>query len=644
MISYSTNFLQVTQGTCLLSYSFSKDCPAPNQHTYLALAKEAFENGLLTKKEHEVVTSQQELHTLIRTAYCLATTNKWMFGPSEQVNAAFQACQEAVVLFYSYCFKDDSDKNALSSEVMVKLQRVKALLKTKPFTNSDPRSYIPDSYRAIEDRPVPFTMDDFAKVMECFQKHHRSVCEAFSVQNCAGNHQDASHANCITAVQTPTESLGTDCHTASQKSSEHQLGIENKNFLAKPKILDQLAETVSDTMDREEKKPDKKDQQAKISRMSGGSSSLGSSWTSLSDNSGSSPVLVDPFCCTEVDDNDGHDNKQKRHKDIEGKSANASNQTRPDLSCQASTSHPEKNMQGLCTTLGSEDVDDGGTGASMSNVNHQACTDFSFLDSASQQQSNPELCTTLESEENCPVTSNSDGKDKKTRTSSGSISSLGSSWQSISFSRSPQIGGFTEVLENKQVVNPNCDTLPSEGGPGSSFEYLNLNSSVSSINKEHFSPFYLTGNDASKAQIGSFQHSQSLPSTELCSCEFFQVDQSEATQGNTTAANKPMKGNIKVSPPVETKDDAYEHSQMSGKMLENADSDQGSSNKHNSVLSNMNCCNGCFQGCKMGTVVLTQQDYRSLLSGVCQGCLLKRLPDKPFQLRNYNKAYSRFLH
>ncbi|KAB5518353.1 hypothetical protein PHYPO_G00164800 [Pangasianodon hypophthalmus] len=628
----------VTQGTCLLSYSFSKDCPAPAKRTYLALAKEAFENGLLTKKDDEVVTSQQELHTLLKAAYCLATTNKWMFGPSEQVNAAVQACQEAVGFFYSYCFKDNSDKNALSSEVMAKLQHVKALLKMKPFKNSDPRSFIPDSYRAIEDRPVPFTIDDFAKVMECFQKHHKSVCEAFSVQKCGGNHQDASHANCITAVQTRTESFATECHTISHKSSECQLGIENKNILAKPEISDQLAETVSDTKDSEEKKPGEKVQKAKISRMSGGSSSLGSSWTSLSDNSGNSPVLVDPFCCTEVDDDDGVDNKQNRHNDIEGKrakSANASNQTRRDFSFQASTSHSKGNMQELCTTLGSEDNSDGGTGDSMSNASHGACTELSFLASASQQQSNQELFTTLGSEDYCQITNNFDGKDKKTRTSSGSISSLGSSWQSISFSKSPHIGGFTEVLENKQAVDQNCDTLPS---PSSSFESLNLNSSASSIQKEHFSPSYQTGNDSSKAQTGSFNNKQSLPSTEFDSFEFLQVDHSEATQGITTPANKHMEGNIKVSPPDEIKVDAYKQSFMSGKMTETADSDQCLSN--DSLFSNMNCRNGCFQGCKMGSVVLTEQDYRSLLSGVCQGCLLRRLPDKPFKLSHYNKAYS----
>ncbi|KAF4071414.1 hypothetical protein AMELA_G00272780 [Ameiurus melas] len=621
----------VTQGTSLLSYSFSKDCPASAKRTYLALAKEAFENGLLTKKEHEVVNSQQELHTLLRAAYCLATTNKWMFGPSEHVNAAVQACQEALVLFYSYCFKDDSHKSTLSSKVMAKIQLVKALLKTKPFTNSDPCSFIPDSYRAIEDRPVPFTIDDFTKVMECFRKHHKSVCEAFSVQKHEGIHEDASHANCITAFQMRTESLTTECHTASHKSSERQLEIENQKNLAKPEISGRLAET----MDSEEKKPDTKGQKAKITRMSGGSSSLGSSWTNLSDNSATSPVLVDPFCCTEVDDDDdgGVDNKQNRHNDIESKSAksaNASNQTTTDLSFQASASHPKRTMQELCTSLGSEDNIDGSTGASMSNARHQTCTDFSFLASASQQQSN-QLCTTLGSEENCQITSQFDGKDKKTRTSSGSVSSLGSSWQSISFSKSPQTGGFTEVLENKQAVDQNCDTVPSEDGPGGSFEYLNLNSSASSIQKEHFSPSYQTGNDASKAQTGSFDHKQLLPSTELDSFEFLEVDHSEITQGNTAAANKHMNDNIKVSPPAETKDDASKFSQMAGKMIENTDSDQHCL---------MKCRNSCFQGCMMGSVVLTDQDYRSLLSGVCQGCLLTRLPDKPFKLRHYNKAYS----
>ncbi|KAI5607353.1 alpha-protein kinase 1 [Silurus asotus] len=625
----------VTQGTCLLSYSFSKDCPTPDKHTYLSLAKEAFENGLLTTKDHDLVPSQQELHTLLRAAYCLATTKKWLFGSSEQVNTAVQACQEAMVLFYSYSFNDNSDKNSLSSEVMAKLQYVKVLLETKPFANSDPRSFIPDSYRSIEDRPVPFTMDYFAKALESFQMHHKSVCESFSVQKRGENLQGASHVNCMTAVQTQTESFPTECHTTSHKSSKHLQGIESKHG-----VSDRLTETASDTMDSAEKKTDKNGPKSLISRISGGSSSFESSWTNLSDNSGTSPVVVSPFCCTEVDDDDD-DNKLNRHRDTEGKNAqtaNASNQNQTDHFYQASIIHPNRKIQALCTTLGSEDNNGSSPGAIVSNASHPACIDFP--PTSVQQQLNQELCTTLGSDEFCQITKNLDGEDKKTRTSSGSISSLGSSWQSISFSKSSPSGFFPEVLENKQAVDQNCDTEPSDDCPGSSFEYLNLNSSTSSIQKEHFSPSCQTGNDASKAQTGSFEHKQSLPSTELDSFEFLQIDQSEATQRNPTEANKHMKGNIKVSPPVETEDNSYKCSQMSGKMIKDTNHDQCSSRKNNSIT---NLCNGCFQLCKMGSIVLTEQDYRSLFSGVCQGCLLRRLPDKPFKLRHYNKAYSALL-
>ncbi|KAF5902225.1 alpha-protein kinase 1, partial [Clarias magur] len=622
----------VAQGTCLLSYSFSNDCPAPAKRTYLDLAKEAFENGLLTKKDHEAVTSQQELHTLLRVAYSLATTNRWLFGPSAQINAAVQACQEAVALFYTYCFKDDSDKNTLPLKVMAKLQHVKALLKTKPYKNSDPRSFIPDSYRAMEDRPIPFTMDDFVKLLGCFQKHHKSVCEAFSVQRCRVKKQDARHANCITAFLTRTESLSTECHTTSSKSSETQ---SQRNFSD--------AEIVPDTIDSEVKKQGKKRPKAENPRLSGGSSSLGSSWTSLSDIAATSPVLVDPFCCTDVDD-DVFVSKHKRCNYTEDKSAqtaNASNQTRIDSSLPAIRNNPKTNMQELCITLGSEDNKDGCTGDSKSSVSPPTSTDFSFLSIGSQGRSNQTLCTTLGSEEN--YRNNFDGADKKTGTSSESISSLGSSWQSVSFSKTPHFGDLTEVFENQQAADQNCDTLPSEGGPGSSFEYLNLNSSASSIQKEHFSSSFQTGNDASKSQTGSSDHKLSLPSTEFDSFEFLQVDEPETKQENSAAATNPMKGTIKVSPPVENKDDDHTRSHMSGKMMPGADSDQSSSNKNDTPFPNMSCCNGCFQGCTMGSVVLSEQDYRSLLSGVCQECLLRRLPDKPFQLSHYNKAYSALL-
>ncbi|XP_072573292.1 alpha-protein kinase 1 isoform X2 [Paramormyrops kingsleyae] len=45
----------VTQGTCLLSFSFSPSCPKTQREVFLSQAKEAFEIGLLTKTEDEAV-------------------------------------------------------------------------------------------------------------------------------------------------------------------------------------------------------------------------------------------------------------------------------------------------------------------------------------------------------------------------------------------------------------------------------------------------------------------------------------------------------------------------------------------------------------------------------------------------------------
>uniref|UniRef100_A0AAV2KPT1 Alpha-type protein kinase domain-containing protein n=1 Tax=Knipowitschia caucasica TaxID=637954 RepID=A0AAV2KPT1_KNICA len=53
----------VSQGTSLLSYSFSIPCPSSLRRSYLLQAREAFEIGLLTKSSSETVTSVQELHT-----------------------------------------------------------------------------------------------------------------------------------------------------------------------------------------------------------------------------------------------------------------------------------------------------------------------------------------------------------------------------------------------------------------------------------------------------------------------------------------------------------------------------------------------------------------------------------------------------
>ncbi|XP_020567511.2 alpha-protein kinase 1 isoform X3 [Oryzias latipes] len=166
------------QGTCLLSYSFSLDCPDSQRKSFLQQAREAFAIGLLTKAEDQLVTSQQELHTFIKAAFSITVTHRWLGGSHEAVPKASQACQEALALFYQYCRANDEDKDGLCAGIMHRVAEVKLLLGVVPFPNSDKGSFIPDRYRDVNDSSVSFTLEDFSKILLRFQKYHASVSEA----------------------------------------------------------------------------------------------------------------------------------------------------------------------------------------------------------------------------------------------------------------------------------------------------------------------------------------------------------------------------------------------------------------------------------------------------------------------------------
>ncbi|XP_062864817.1 alpha-protein kinase 1 [Trichomycterus rosablanca] len=631
----------VTRGTCLLSYSFSKHCPSERQNVHLSSAKEAFENGLLTKKDEEVVTSHQELQTLLRAAYCLAVTNKWISGLSGEVRAALQACQEALALLYPYCFRDDSDKPALSAEVMARVRRVKTLLEVKLFANSDPRSFIPDSYRSMEDTPVPFTIADFGKVMQGFQKHHRSVCEAFSLEKNPGSGQDARHANCITAFQTRTESLPTNCPTKDCKSDKVDPGSnEIPQQVATDSLLERFQmETYDSALDSEEPPGNRG------SRITGGSisgtsrsgSSLGSSWLNWSGSSWSSHVMVNPACFTEEDDANAQDEPARNAgNDSNGaNSASANNPSSSDLSKNSLAGSETVNrslnhQKEFCTTSLSEDDCGESKAAHVADASNHTSDDFSFLASASPQnsiagsetvnkdvqtqvQTGHELCSTLESENNLPGTNYT-----KTRTSSGSLSgSLGSSWLSISFPRSPQ--------SSEQAANQKCATLETDDGPDSPFEYVDAKPSASPTGAPGSSEdpeMSFLSRGVSRAALAGANGAGNRPAS-LPSSDSFELVQPEETPGRS-------RGSVKVPHHVGTEDDDSRPRQMSSA----APQDQNPSSS-----SGGNVCS-CFQGCIMGSVVLTEQDYKSLYSGVCQACLLRRLPSRPFQLRHHDRAYS----
>lgn len=573
----------VTQGTCLLSYSFSRDCPAAETQIYLSLAKEAFENGLLTKKTEEVVTSQQELHTVLRAAYGLATTNKWLNGPSKDVRAAVRSCRDALSLFYSYCFQEDGDKNMLSSEVTAKIQHVKSLFSLKPFANSDPSSFIPDAYRVIEDKPVPFTIADFTKVMHGFQRHHKLVCEAFSALKHKGG-ADATHADCITAFQTRTQSLLTENQTGSGILNSGQ--PEDKGLRRSSASSDPLSELHNmqkvdgalKSNSQSSRRISWQSQRTSYSQSSR-SSSLSSSWGSMSFKSGSSLGMVNPLCCTEDDEGPLH------RGDTSG--------------CTAADSVNPNNMRG---------------------------SDISFQRSSSQNSGE--------------VNESSTSKRPEMRTSTRSVSSsLGSSWQSISFSRSP--------LNGRLSVDQACETED----PGSPYEYVDLQSSASPSLIRGLSQ---TGSDLSEreneqAQVETQSDIQSADNPELLPLN---LNEETACKPGLKDANmevsclstefellhfdKETSGNMNNSNVTNPHAKGEEPKHTPPEMPEDMGADQHSSGSATSLHS----CTSCFQGCIMESAVLKEMDYKCLLSGVCQECLLKRLPKKDYQLSQYKRAYN----
>ena len=200
----------------MLSYSFSVECPASLRKSFLLQAKEAFTIGLLTKTEGQLVTSKQELHTFLKAAYSLTITDKWLGAPQEVVAQATQACQKALATFYDYD-ADTQDKDNLCAEIMQLVSQVKLLLQVEPFHNSDKGSFIPDSYRNIEDPSVAFTLESFAKVMQRFQKYHASLCETNDTKCKRPGDETEESGLCITAFGTTVGTLNTECQTEACK-------------------------------------------------------------------------------------------------------------------------------------------------------------------------------------------------------------------------------------------------------------------------------------------------------------------------------------------------------------------------------------------------------------------------------------------
>uniref|UniRef100_A0A8C0BQP2 Alpha kinase 1 n=1 Tax=Buteo japonicus TaxID=224669 RepID=A0A8C0BQP2_9AVES len=205
------------RGVCLLSYSHSKDCPPEKRKFYLSEAKESFEIGLLTKNDKSPVTSKQELHSFIKAAFCLTTVHRWLYGESEKLHEVSQLCREAMGKLHSYStsFTEEEEKGMLAKEIMSLITSVKKHLQVESFPNSDARSYVPDSYKGIVEKPILQGEANFEKILAVHSQHHLSVCEVF--ENTCRIHKTTPGENqvgaCITTLRTETKNIDTVCTT-----------------------------------------------------------------------------------------------------------------------------------------------------------------------------------------------------------------------------------------------------------------------------------------------------------------------------------------------------------------------------------------------------------------------------------------------
>ncbi|XP_067895910.1 alpha-protein kinase 1 isoform X2 [Heterodontus francisci] len=209
-------------GTCLLSYSFKKEQSEEERQFYLSQAKEAFEIGLLTKRDGEVITSKQELHGFVKAAFSLTTVHKWLTDKSENLAETRRICKEAMKKLYLY---STQTQETLAQEIMGLISQVKVHLQIKDISNSDVKSYVPDHYKHYWDKPIVKGRMTFDSILERHTQYHTTICTVFeSTCRRQQNSKETSAYSCITAFKTETKEFDTaDAKASTPRPDSHDL-------------------------------------------------------------------------------------------------------------------------------------------------------------------------------------------------------------------------------------------------------------------------------------------------------------------------------------------------------------------------------------------------------------------------------------
>uniref|UniRef100_A0A672GPC9 Alpha-protein kinase 1-like n=1 Tax=Salarias fasciatus TaxID=181472 RepID=A0A672GPC9_SALFA len=558
-----TNAVSLRDGTCLLSYSFSVECPDSQKHSFLLQAEEAFAIGLLTKAERDVVTSQQELHTFLKAAYSLTVTRKWLGTPPNVVAQASQACQVAIEKFYQYCQPTTEEKTSLSAEIMHQVAQVKSLLRVEPFENSDKGSFIPDSYRNIEDISVKFTTEGFSEMIQRFERYHASVIETYDA-NCGGA-EDEAHGSqlCIAALKTTAPNAEHNTETGQVKTPpEEKLPDRSSSSGHLPHNLHPNVEN--------------KDELG-LSCQSISPPSSGSPWPNSGGVIANAAVRQGANVCnqiyvdTEPDDSESDSVPQPADENTmpnsPGRDSGVSSQAPPN------SSKPP-------TSSSSASTDSGG---------------FEVIGAEIEMKSTGELVSLSQ---------------LTLRSSSSSLGdSFGSqsSWEKISADLNFSSSGKREpISQSKAGTGQRSKSQDSDG----SFSFLNTNVSE----KSNSAPDHMDKNHTS-GQEASSKHKHVKSSN---------VDPKAETETDSEHGSFEMVEDIHIK------------QEPSASACEKANPPQEKNPLCFSCLNHSTFTDGS----PAGQFVLSQQDYRALLAGVCHECLLKRLhSDKTeFKLKTLSTA------
>lgn len=598
--------VQAAQGTSLLSYSFSAECPTALKQSFLLQAKEAFSIALLTKAHGEVVTSKQELHTFIRAAYSLTVTHKWLSTNLEDVlDNVMQICQKALAQFSSYD-SESYDKDGLCAEIMKLISQVKVQLQVKPFLNSNYGSFIPDSYRNIKEFSSNFTPESFTQLLQRFQKYHASLCDTTHTK-CRGSDQIGGERFCITALGMTVGTLNTECQTEARPPAKN---LEQVKEAKQPRQDSRRQFELCATQDCTEEAQSLDSSWQKLSLSPSGS------YKSSGYRGSSDIVQEDKFsnqsCVTtesDVDDSDNipksddRQNNSKRNKLLVSSHKVMSSVTATTSSSSGSRGFAKLEViQAGIETFGTEE-------------------DWVNVTSAMPQKPPGPEESAQHLSQLTPKTSSSSLSDSFTSQSS---------WEKV-----PTDFSYAPAKKPQPKIQSKVETSQTGRSSESDGSFFLLETVDCDCFDLACDP--MQQNHTSQQEIrDSPQHLQGLG----------------VEQVSVRAAPKKALMSLKPNPQLCASTEPSTESSFEF-LVENQDERQTSNDNLKEKVNIAEMKNRLCFNCKHGTFAnianerqyqLSQQDYKALLAGVCHGCLLKRLHSEKskFKLKEHQTAHSKW--